>query len=311
MVRVKEKISIVTTLFRSEEHIKIFYEQCLKYIVSQFEEYEFVIVNDGSPDDSILIAIELAEMDRNVKVVDLSRNFGHHKALLTGLRWSTGDKIFMLDVDLEEHPSIFSQFLSEYKSDPRVEHVFAAQRARKGNILEKFSGYIFYNIFNFLSDVKVEKNIITSRLMSRRFVDSLMEFKEQEIFIAGLCVLNGYETRKIFVEKTSTAKTSYSFSKKIQLLVNGITSFSSKPLFMIFYIGCIVLLLAVIAIGKIVYDKINYNITISGWASVIVAICFMGGLIIFSMGVFSIYLSKIFIETKARPYVIIKRIING
>ena len=146
--------------------------------------------------------------------------------------------------------------------------------------------------------------------MSRRYVNSLMEFKEQEIFIAGLCVLNGYETRKIYIEKTSTSKTSYSLGKKVQLLVNGITSFSSKPLFMIFYLGCFVLLATLIAIGIIVYKKLNYDITISGWSSMIVTICFMSGLIIFSIGVFSIYLSKIFIETKDRPYVIIKKIIN-
>ena len=305
-----QKISIVTSLYNSEAHILEFYNRCNKEITTHFDDYEFVFVNDGSKDTSISIVETLSEQDQKVKVIDFSKNFGHHKALMTGLKHATGDLVFMLDVDLEEDPSVFNEYLEAYKSEDNIEHVYGSQKHRKGGLFEKISGYFFYKLFNWLSNVKIEPNIITARLMSKRFVKSLMNFEENEIFIAGLCLLNGYPTKHIKVNKTATSPSNYSLKKRFELLVNGVTSFSTKPLYLIFLLGCFLIIGSIIFSGVIVFLKLSSNTVVNGWTSLIIVTLLMSGLILFSLGIVSIYLSKVFIESKNRPYVIVKRIIN-
>lgn len=303
------KISIVTTLYKSAAYVEEFYEKCIQQTES-FSDYEIVFVNDGSPDNSYQIAAKIAESNNKVKVVNLSRNFGHHKAIMTGLNYATGDHIFLIDVDLEEDPSILKEYWDRYNSSEDIEHVFGSQIERKGNIFERVNGKIFYKLFNMLSGVKIAPNIITARLMSRRFVNSLLEFKEKEIFIAGLCVLNGYESSELKITKASSSKSSYSLSKRISLLINGITSFSAKPLYLIFYLAITVLIASLVMIGYVVFLKLSYNTIVDGWTSLMIAILLMSGLILFCIGIVAIYISKLFNELKPRPYVIVKNILN-
>lgn len=304
------KLSIVTTLYNSEIYILEFYKRCKDLLLDDFEEYEFVFVNDGSPDNSISVVEKIAFDDKNVKVVDLSRNFGHHKALLTGLKYSTGDLVFMLDVDLEEDPSIFFQYIEAMESSDDIDHVFGSQESRKGGVIERITGDIFYKVFNYLTFVPVEKNIITARLMSRRFVNSLIEFREQEVFIAGLATLTGYNSKHILINKKSSSETSYSLLLRFKLLVNGVTSFSSKPLFLIFYLGLIILSGSSLSALYILVLKLTSATVLPGWTSLIIVTLLMGGLVLLCIGIVAIYLSKMFLEQKNRPYVIIKKILN-
>ncbi len=301
-------LSIVTTMYRSSQYIMEFYDRITNTIQKITNEYEIIFVNDGSPDDSLEKALQLNIKDPKVKIVDLSRNFGHHKAIMTGLSKTTGDFIFLIDIDLEEAPEYIELFWETiHKTESDV--VFGIQTIRKGNISEKLSGALFYNMFNLLSSVKIPKNPTTCRIMTKRYVNSLLEYKDKELMLAGLMELTGYKQVSIPFEKKSRKKSSYSISKKIDLMVNSITSFSSKPLHFVFYSGVLITLFSFFWIVSVVVRKFFFDIS-SGWSSLIASIWFLGGFSILSIGIIGIYLSKIFSEVKDRPYTTIRNFYN-
>ena len=223
------KLSIVATLYQSATYIAEFYQRAsttAKQLVD--EDYEIVLVNDGSSDNSLDIAVQFTENDSHVIVVDLSRNFGHHKAMMTGLAYAKGDLIFLLDCDLEEDPEYLITF-SEQMQNERCDVVYGVQTKRKGGWLERWSGSFFYWFFQAITGLALPKNIVTARLMTRRYVNALLQHEEREIFIAGLWLITGFDQRPQMIKKHSTSQTSYTFSKKMSLVINSVTSFSNTP----------------------------------------------------------------------------------
>lgn len=302
------KLSVVATLYRSAKHINEFYKRVsvsAKQIVG--DEYEIILVNDGSPDNSLDLAINLTEHDSHVVLVDLSRNFGHHKAMMTGLAHAKGNKIFLIDSDLEEEPEWMIQF-DEKMSQEFCDVVYGVQERRKGGWFERWSGRLFYRAFSALTGLNLSENLVTSRLMTRRYVSALLDHREREVFIAGLWQITGFDQRFLFVKKHDTSTTNYTFRKKISLLVNSVTSFTNAPLVSIFYLG---LAISFIAISYILYLFTHWFFLekpLSGWTSIIASIWLLGGMIISFIGVIGIYLSKVFMETKQRPYTIVRQI---
>jgi len=301
------KLSIVTTLYRSEKYLEEFYERISKEAIKITDEYEIIIVNDGSPDASVNIAISLHEKDERVVVVDLSRNFGHHKALMTGLSMAEGENIFLIDSDLEEAPELVGEFWKAYQEE-NVDVIYGVQEKRKGGCVEKVTGAAFYKFFNFVSDVKIPENFLTVRLMSHQYVESLLQFEERELTFAALCTLAGFVQKPLIVRKHHKGESTYDFRKKVDIIVNSVTSTSAKPLWMIFHIGFLLTLFAVAFILYTLGAKFFFSSPVSGWTSVIVSIWLLGGMTIASLGVIGIYISKIFTETKNRPYVIVKKV---
>jgi len=304
------KLSIVTTMYWSEAYLEEFYKRCKTEAQKITNDYEIIFVNDGSPDHSLQKAIKLSERDDQVVVVDLSRNFGHHKAMMTGLSYTSGDLIFLIDSDLEEEPELLQIFYSRL-TEENCDVVFGVQESRKGNIFEKWTGEIFYRIINYLSEIEMPRNIITARLMSRRYVDSLLKFKEQEIFLAGIWYITGFNQIAVEVVKHSTSKTTYKLKNKVAMVINAVTSFSNKPLLLIFNLGMTITIISFFYILYLIVRKVFYAQSLEGWTSLIVSVWFIGGLIISFIGIVGIYLSKIFIETKSRPYTIIREIYGG
>lgn len=301
------ELSIVTTLYFSSPYIIEFYQRISKEAKKLTENYEIIFVNDGSPDDSLDIAVKLYEKDEKVKVIDLSRNFGHHKAIMTGLSYAKGKLVFLIDSDLEEEPELLSLFYEHYQTSD-IDVVYGVQKSRKGNIFEKITGELFYKFFNLISTYPIPANLITARLMSQSYVKALVEHKDKEIFLAGLWAITGFRQVPIFVKKHYKGKTSYNFLRKLSIVINSITSFSNKPLIFIFYLGSIISLLSLAAAIVLVIRKIFFNAILAGWASLIVSIWFLGGLTIFCLGIIGIYLAKVFSETKQRPYTIVRKI---
>ena len=303
------KLSIVTTLYQSSAYINEFYQRAsasAKELVG--DNYEIILVNDGSPDDSLDKAIKLTESDNNVVVVDLSRNFGHHKAMMTGLAQAKGDRIFLLDIDLEEEPEWLQDFHKKMENELHCDVVYGQQNQRKGNWFERFSGEWFYRLFQTITGLALPKNIITARLMTRDYVNALLLHREREVFLAGLWHITGFNQQAHIVKKHDTSETTYTFRKKISLLVNSVTSFSSTPLIFIFYSGLIVFSIALIYTGFLIINKIFLSEPLSGWTSVMASVWLLGGMILSSIGIIGIYLSKIFSETKQRPYTIVKKV---
>lgn len=302
------KLSIVATLYQSAPYVAEFHRRSTAAAIELVgDDYEIVLVNDGSPDNSLELAIQLTEQDSHVVVVDLSRNFGHHKAMMTGLAQTNGERVFLVDSDLEEEPEWLISFSRKMQTEGS-DVTYGIQSSRKGNFLEKISGYIFYRIFRFLTGISQPNNIVTARLMSRRYVLALLEHKERELNIGGLWIITGFRQTCQVVQKGNTSQTSYSFSNKLSHLVNAVTSFSSKPLVYIFYTGLLIFISAVFFILKLIYQFFFVAAPPSGYTSVIASIWLFSGLIIFSLGVQGIYISKIFTEVKQRPYTIIRSV---
>jgi len=302
------KLSIVTTLYKSSPYIDEFYSRITAEAEKITDDYEIIFVDDGSPDDSLLKAIDLHKIDTKIKVIELSRNFGHHKAIMTGLSHAKGEFIFLIDVDLEEEPELLGKFWENLQNSEDIDVVYGVQESRKGGWFERWSGAIFYKIFNFLSDIEIPSNITTVRLTTQKYNKNLIKYKESELFAHGLFYHCGFNQKAITFSKVSTSTTTYTLRKKIVLLINSITSFSSKPLIYIFNIGFIITFISFLFILKIIFNKLFFDIAFEGWSSMIVSIWFFGGFIILLLGIIGIYLSKIFIETKNRPFSIIRNI---
>lgn len=302
------KLSIVATLYQSALYINEFYARAsaaAKELVG--EEFEIVLVNDGSPDNSLDLAIKLTERDSRVVVVDLSRNFGHHKAMLAGLTHAKGEKVFLIDSDLEEAPEWLLDFASIMDVES-VDVVYGVQETRKGEWFERLSGEIFYTLFNYLANIDHPRNIVTARLMSRRYVDALLQFRERELVISCLWVIAGFKQLAYAVKKLGNAPTAYSITKRFKLAVNSIVSFSDVPLRMIFYSGLAIFAVALLYVGNLVFHRLVLSAIPDGWTSVVASIWLLGGMIIMFLGLIGIYLSKIFSETKQRPSFIVREI---
>jgi len=300
-------LSIVTTMYCSEPYLEEFYRRVSAAACQVSEDYEILFVNDGSPDRSLEVALGFYARDYKVRVIDLSRNFGHHKAIMTGLAHARGALVFLIDCDLEEDPEWLSHFLSTMRSQ-NADVVYGVQDSRKGDWLERVTGELFYTLFNLLSTYPVPRNVTTARLMTQRYVRSLVQYLDQEVFLLGLWTITGYRQVPVQVRKRSKGNSTYNFRRKIVIFVNAVTSFSSKPLNFIFYLGITISLLAGVAAAYLVIQRVFFGVFLAGWPSLIVSVWLLGGLIIFCLGIIGIYLSKIFTETKQRPYTTIRAI---
>jgi putative glycosyltransferase len=302
------KLSIVATLYQSAAYIEEFCQRAgaaARQLVD--DDYEIVLVNDGSPDNSLDVAVQLTQRDSHVVVVDLSRNFGHHKAMMTGLSAARGERVFLIDSDLEEEPEWLTSFAGQMDVDAS-DVVYGVQAERRGGVFEQMTGTLFYKLFRTLTGIVQPSNIVTARLMTRRYVDGLLMHEERELNIGGLWVITGFRQSQQVVRKHATSPTTYSLSRKFSHLVNAITSFSSLPLVFTFYSG---LLISASALLYIVYLLLRFLFGAappSGYTSIVASIWLFSGLIVFFLGVQGIYIAKIFSEVKRRPYTIVRQV---
>ncbi len=302
-------LSIVTTLYRSAPFIREFYDRMVAIAGPLVDDFEIILVNDGSPDASLDIAILLAERDPRVKVIDLSRNFGHHHAVMAGLNYAQGQRVFLLDVDLEEQPEWLPQFWDKLTS-VQADVVYGVQRARSGSAFKKISGAAFYKLFNAVSDVAIPENLCTVRLMSRRYVKAVLGLREANLFMGGLCAWIGFLQVPFTVDKrVRRAGSNYHLFRMVGLFVNAITSFSSYPLRLVFGFGVAITAFSMLTGTYLIIRKVlNPNEIALGYASLMVSMWFLGGLVISFLGVIGLYLSGIYLETKHRPQFVVRNI---
>ncbi|WP_186424834.1 glycosyltransferase family 2 protein [Cupriavidus metallidurans] len=301
-------LSIVATLYQSAPYIAEFHRRASTVAREVAgDDYEIVLVNDGSPDNSLDLAVSLSEVDSHVKVVDLSRNFGHHKAMMTGLAHSRGERVFLIDSDLEEEPEWLYAFLAQMEVES-CDAVYGVQARRKGGAIERVTGALYYRLFRALTGIHQPNNIVTARLMSRRYVDALLLHRERELNIGGLWIVTGFAQSQQVVVKHSTSPTTYSISRKFSHLVNAVTSFSSLPLVFTFYSGLVISLTALAYIAFLSFRYFFIASPPGGYTSIIASIWLFSGLIIFFIGIQGIYIAKIFSEVKRRPYTIVRHV---
>jgi putative glycosyltransferase len=301
------KLSIVTTLYRSAPGLREFHRRAMAAAGALADEVEMVLVDDGSPDESLDLALEIQRGDPRVVVVELSRNFGHHRAMMTGLAQATGDLVFLLDSDLEEEPEILGDFHARMM-EGGWDVVYGVQAARRGGLVERISGAAFYAIVEALSDTKLPRNLVTARLMRRAYVGALVAHHDRTFVIAELWLATGFRQTAMEVHKLSLSPTTYSFGRRLEMAVQQITTTSTRLLHVIFQFGLLVFALSLATMGFYVLRWMVRGIGVEGWLSVILSVWFFGGTIVMILGVLGLYIANILRETKRRPYTVIRAV---
>jgi putative glycosyltransferase len=301
------RLSIVSTLYGSAPYVEEFCRRATDAARQLTPDFEIVLVNDGSPDRSLETALEIRENNPHVKIVDLARNFGHHKAMMTGVASAKGDLVFLIDSDLEEGPELLSTFYEEMqRQGADVAH--GVQRKRKGGWFERLTGEMFYTLFNAIASHPVPRNATTARVMTRRYVDALVQYQERELNIGAIWSYAGFKQIAMPVDKGHKGTTSYSLRKRLAHLVNAITSFSTAPLVFIFYLGTSISIFAGLFGMYLVIRRLFFGELLQGWPSLIVSIWFLGGVTLLALGTIGVYLAKVFSEVKQRPNTTIRQV---
>jgi putative glycosyltransferase len=302
------KLSVVTSLYCSAPYLPEFIRRTTA-AAAHFagDDFELVMVNDGSPDEALAVALKFRAADPRIKIVDLSRNFGHHQALMTGIAHTVGDYVFLIDCDLEEAPELLGEFARRLTADPDADVAYGVQKTRRGSWFERFSGQLFYRLMRILSDLDYPADTLTARLMTRRYVEALKLFDDREFDLWINFSLAGFTQLPVPAEKNAKGVSAYTLRKKIRHAVESITASSAGPLYLIFAAGWIVFSFAVLHLAFVAVNRIFWQVPV-GWSHLVASIWGLGGMLMISVGTVGIYLAKIFIETKKRPAAIIRKI---
>jgi len=299
------KISIIIPCYNEENNIVPIYDQ-LTEILIKYSDYEIIFVDDGSTDLTFKNLKALAEKDAKVKFISLSRNFGHQNALKAGFDYSEGDCVISLDSDLQHPPEIINDLINKWKEGFNV--VYAVREGKNVPFFKKLTSKLFYKTINSISDTDVPYDAADFRLLDRKVIDELKQFKENYLFIRGLVSWIGFKqtTIKYKQNKRLTGKSKYTYRKMIKFASSGITSFSTKPLYLSMVIGFIIASIAFLYGLFAIYAVVFTDKAITGWTSVIVSVLFIGGIQLIMIGILGEYLGKLFMENKRRPNYIIK-----
>jgi glycosyltransferase involved in cell wall biosynthesis len=307
-----KKISIIAPFFNEEESLPIFLEEVLN-IVEELVEYNFeiVFIDDGSTDNSLVFLKEKAKENKNIIVLELSRNFGKEAALTAGIDMAVGSAIIPIDVDLQDPPILIKKMIKQWESGSDV--VLAKRENRLNeNFLKRISASFFYKIYSFFVGNSKISNVGDFRLIDKRVVDNIKNLKEKNRYMKGLLSWPGFSSAEIPYtrNKRKAGKSKFTFLKLLNLGFEGVTSFSILPLKFFTTIGFIGIIFSFFFAIIILLQKIFYENFIEGYAFLILLILFFGSLQLLGIGILGEYIGKIYIETKNRPIYIIKNRYN-
>lgn len=308
-----KKISVVIPMYYEEEVAQECYNRTSKVLQNLNKyEYEIIFVNDGSKDKTLEILEDIAKQDNNVKIISLSRNFGHQAAVTCGLRYTTGDAVVIMDADMQDPPEVIDEMIKLWEDGNEV--IYAKRKIRKGETAFKlFTAKMFYKVLNGLSDVDIPKDTGDFRLADRKVIDVINSLPEHNKFLRGLFSWVGFKQTPLEYERNErfAGKTKYPLKKMLKLASDGITSFSTKPLKILGILGMIsVSISIIILIYALISYIFNLNQLTAGWTSLMVTITFLGGMQLLSIWLISEYIGKIYDESKGRPEYIIDKKVN-
>jgi len=299
-------ISIVIPVFNEEENITFLHGVLKEVLDANFENYEIIFADDGSRDSTFEKIQKLHESDPSVKGLSFSRNFGHQAALYAGLSKAKGDIVVTMDGDMQHPPEMIPVLYQKYQEGYDIVNTRRIDADETGAI-KKITSKWYYKVINYLSDVPIEPAAADFRLMSKKAVHALNNMPERHRFTRGLVGWMGFNQAIIDykAKKRHAGTTKYTFGKMIRFGIDGIVSFSVKPLRIAFYIGLIVSILSMIYALFAIIQYIN-NETVEGWTSILVSVLFLGGMTLLSLGVIGEYIARIFNEVRRRPMYFIK-----
>ena len=308
-----KKVSVIIPMYFEELVVEECYNRVTE-VLKKIEnyEYEIIFVNDGSKDKTLEKLEQIAKNDDNTKIISFSRNFGHQAAVTAGLKDVTGDAIVIIDADMQDPPELIPEMIKLWEDGNEV--IYGKRKIREGESRFKLmTAKMFYKTLNALSDVDIPKDTGDFRLVDRKVVDQMNSLPEHNKFLRGLWSWLGYKQYAFEYERKErvAGKTKYPLKKMLKLALDGIISFSSKPIKLVGLLGIISITISFIIL---IYTLISYicklNQLSAGWTSLMCAITFFAGVQLLSLWIISEYIGRIYDETKGRPQYIVDKKIN-
>ncbi|MBW7857393.1 MAG: glycosyltransferase family 2 protein [Leptonema sp. (in: Bacteria)] len=310
-----EKVSVIVPCFNEEEVIHETYNRLSSVMkTSRLTNHELIFVNDGSSDNTLSILRQISKTDKSVIVVSFSRNFGHQPAVTAGLHQCSGDVAVIIDADLQDPPELIPDMISKMEQE-QASVVYAVRDERKGeSFFKRFTAFIFYRLINGLSEVPLPMNTGDFRLIDRKVIDAFCKLDEKNKYIRGLISWIGFKQVPITYirEPRFAGETKYPFAKMLKFATNALLYFTRKPLKIAMSLGFVSVVIGLLLTVYAVASKwLQPETTVSGWASTIIAIVFLGGVQLLTIGVIGEYIGSIFDEIKNRPQYIIDEVIQA
>jgi len=302
----KKDLSIVVPVYNEEQNIPILYERLKAAANAISPNHELIFVNDGSKDASFFELMKLAEKDDRVFFINFSRNFGHQIAVTAGLDYSKGEAVVIIDGDLQDPPELIPELYAKYKEGYEV--VYAQRLKRKGESwFKKMSAKWFYRILRKMTNINIPVDTGDFRLIDRKVVECLKQMPEQNKFLRGQIAWIGFRQTAVYFERQERihGKTNYPFSKMLKLALDGLTSFSDKPLAFVTRAGLFISIFALLIILYAIFSHFALDRTVSGWTSLIISTMFIGGIQLFSIGIIGEYVNRINKNVLNRPLYIV------
>lgn len=274
--------------------------------------YEYIFVDDGSTDDTLHCLAEITKVDSRIRLIELSRNFGHQAALYAGLHFAEGEAVITMDADLQHPPELIPKLLEQWRGGYDVVYT-VREYDNDIPLAKKLSSKFFYKAINLLSKTDIHEHSSDFRLMDRIVVNEIINLKENTKFLRGLICWIGFKQAPIYykADRRFSGKSSYSFSKMFRFAFDGITSFTAIPLHISTITGLLVSFTSFTYGLYALYTKLFTENALPGWASIVVPLMFISGVQLISLGVIGEYLSRVYNETKARPNYIVRKTYGG
>ena len=299
--------SIIIPIYNEEENIQLLHDRLHKVMTQLSSSFEFLFVNDGSKDKSLDLIKGLSNQYTYIKYIDFSRNFGHQIAVTAGLDQAVGNRIVIIDADLQDPPELILEMAR--KMDEGFEVVFAKRKTRKGeNWFKLLTASLFYRIQRSITSIDIPLNTGDFRMMYRKIVEVLKQMPEQNKFLRGQISWIGFRQNYVEYDRDErhAGETGYPLKKMLRFALDGITAFSDAPLKFVFTLGIVVFVLAFFMIIYTLYSWLFLDSTVQGWSSIMVSILFIGAVQMIGIGIIGEYLSRMGNNVKDRPLYIIR-----
>ena len=300
-------LSLVVPVYNESDTIGVFYERATKALAAiPGLNYEVLFVDDGSRDDSYAQLLKLAQRDSRLRIIKFSRNFGHQIAITAGIDRAIGDAVAVIDADLQDPPEVIASMVDRWREGYDVVYGVRAGRTGEGR-MKLLTAALFYRLLNRITKIEVPVDVGDFRLMSRRVVDQLKQMREKDRFVRGLVSWIGFRQTGVPYQRDRryAGETKYPFGKMVKFAFDGITSFSTVPLKLATWLGYVASGLAFLYMLSVFVQK-SLGMTVPGWATVMVAMLFLGGVQLISLGIIGEYLGRVFTELKPRPMYIVE-----
>ena len=299
-------LTLIIPIYNEEKNIKVLYERLSKVIESLNLDAEYIFINDGSKDNSLLLNKELAANYETVKFIDFSRNFGHQVAVTAGLDKSIGKAVVIIDADLQDPPELIKDLYEKYKTGYEV--VYAKRKVRQGeSFMKKFTAQMFYKILGRITSISIPVDTGDFRIIDRKVVEILNQMPEQQKFLRGQISWVGFNQTYLEYERKErfAGETGYTYRKMIRFALDGITSFSNLPLRFASITGFLVSGISFLLILYALYSRFITKDYEPGWTSLMLAVTFIGGVQLIGIGIIGEYISRLSANVRNRPLYII------